>query len=99
MRDGYGSKKFWFAIGVCLLAFVYAVLAATKLTELKPMFETFTGILEFVTGAYLTGNIANKWVAGKVEQTQAPAPTNKTTTNKQALQGDPLDKDVPGGGR
>lgn len=84
MRDGIGSKKFWFAIGVCLLAFVYAIIAAFKLPELKTMFDTFTGILEFVTGAYLTGNIANKWVSGKMEALNQPK--------------NPLDKDVPAPG-
>lgn len=98
MLDGYGSKKFLFAIGVCVLAFAYAVLAATGLPSLKEMFSTFTGILEVVTAAYLTGNIANKWVAGKVDPTAA-APTKA----KQALvatpaESDPLDRDVPGGG-
>lgn len=96
MRDGYGSKKFWFAIGVVVVGFAYAALAATLMPEMKPMFETFSGILEFVTGAYLVGNVANKWVAGKVEPV-APAP--KAGTNKQALQADPLDRDVPGGGK
>ncbi len=102
MLDGYGSKKFLFAIGVCLLAFGYAVLAATGLPTLKEMFSTFVGILEVVTAAYLTGNIANKWVAAKADPTAA-----KPASSKQALvaeapktepEVDPLDKDVPGGG-
>lgn len=97
MRDGYGSKKFWFAIGVVAVGFIYAALAATLMPELKPMFETYSGILEFVTGAYLVGNVANKWVAGKVEPAPTPAP--KTGSSKQALQADPLDRDLPGGGR
>lgn len=90
MRDGYGSKKFWFAIGVCLLGFVYCLIAVHT-TELKGMFDGFTGLLEFVTGAYLTGNIANKWVVGKAESDMAKVvPPAKPK--------DPLDKDVPGAG-
>lgn len=100
MRDGYGSKKFWFAIGVVLVGFAYAVLAATIVPELKPMFETYSGILEFVTGAYLVGNVANKWVVGKAEPTPAPVVVTKKTQALKAKEeaADPLDRDVPGGG-
>lgn len=86
MQDGPGSKKFLFSIGVCLLAFIYTLLAATKLPELKGLIDAFTGLLEFVTGAYLTGNIANKFVAGREERLAAKAAPAKP---------DPLDKDIP----
>jgi len=94
MLDGYGSKKFWFAVGVVAVAFLYAVLAATHLPALKAMFETFSGILEFVTVAYLTGNVANKWVAGKVGET---ATAKKASVAKKALSAaeDPLDPESP----
>lgn len=95
MRDGITSKKFWFAVGVIAIAFLYAVLAATKVQDLKSMYQTFTGVLEFVTAAYLTGNIANKWVAAKAEPQVAP-----TGKKQQSLQSaDPLDRDTPTGGR
>ena len=102
MKESISSKKLWFAVGSVLIAFVYALLAASKLPELKPMFETFTGVLEFIAAAYLTGNIANKWVVGRMENGQPDIPTPQksapVTTKKQALQSDPLDKDLPGGG-
>ena len=103
VKESISSKKLWFAVGSVLIAFVYAVLAASKLPELKGMYDTFTSVLEFIAAAYLTGNIANKWVVGRVENGQpvVPLPQKapaKTETKKQALQGDPLDKDLPGGG-
>jgi len=106
MLDGYGSKKFLFAIGVCILAFGYAVLAATGLPNLKEMFSTFVGILEVVTAAYLTGNIANKWVAAKADPTAAKPPAKSQQAlvaepagkADQSAADDPLDRDVPGGG-
>lgn len=98
MLDGYGSKKFLFAIGVCVLAFGYAVLAGTVMPSLKDMFGTFTSILEVVTAAYLTGNIANKWVAGKVDPTLAAPAKAKQALEAAPEASDPLDRDVPGGG-
>lgn len=100
--DTITSKKLWFAVGACLLAFVYAVLAAWKLPELKGMFETFTGLLEFVSAAYLTGNLANKWITGKVDAGEPVIPpiiTKKPAAAKQPLVADPLDKDLPGGAK
>lgn len=75
MKDGYGSKKFWFAIGVVGIGFTYSVMAATRFPEMRSIFDTFAGILEFVTAAYLTGNVANKFVAGKWGgSSEAPPP-------------------------
>lgn len=69
MHDTWKSKKLWFSIGVIALAFVYALLAATFVPNLGSYFDGFTGILEFIAGAYLTGNIANKFVVGKAGAT------------------------------
>lgn len=86
MRESVSSKKFLFAIGAVLTAFVYAVLAAWCLPALEPMYATFCGILEVVTGAYIVGNVGNKWVLGRVG-----APSVK----KKAEPVDPLDRDEP----
>ncbi len=96
MIDGYGSKKFWFAVGIVAVAFSYAVLAASSLPALKPMFETFSGILEFVTVAYLTGNVASKWVAGKAGITakKAASVAKKGVSAPEAGE-DPLDVETP----
>lgn len=77
MEDGLSSKKFWFSIGVVLLAFVYALLAASSYPALEGMFGVFTGFLEVVTGAYLIGNLGNKYIVSKmqpmVEEQETPS--------------------------
>lgn len=65
MHDTWKSKKLWFSVGVIGVAFVFAVLAATLMPKLEPMYSAFLGILEFTAGAYLTGNVANKLVIAK----------------------------------
>jgi xanthine dehydrogenase iron-sulfur cluster and FAD-binding subunit A len=74
MRESISSKKLWFSVGCVLLAFVYTLLAASKFPEMKSLFDGFTGVLEFIAAAYLTGNIANKWVVGKVAPAAEPEP-------------------------
>lgn len=71
-HDTLKSKKFWFASGVVIISFIYALLAAIWFPALGGLFETFSGIVEFVTAAYLTGNVANKFVAGKFASAVAP---------------------------
>jgi nitrogen fixation protein FixH len=71
LKESITSKKFWFAMFAILIGFGFAIVAAVKLTEMKSMFETFTGLIEFVTATYLTGNVANKWVVGKTLATKA----------------------------
>lgn len=65
LKESVASKKFWFAVLAIGAGFVFAILAAWKLTEMKSMYDGFTGLVEFVVAAYLSGNIANKWVVGK----------------------------------
>lgn len=65
MHDTWKSKKLWFSIGVIAMAFIYAILASTIIPNMGSYYENFTGILEFIAGAYLTGNVANKFVVGK----------------------------------
>ena len=96
MHDTITSKKLWFAVGVCILAFAFCILASTKLPDMKSLFDGFTGILEFVTGAYLTGNIANKWVASKAEAGTLPT-LPQIGKKKLPPAQDPLDRDVPSG--
>src|SRR5574343_238142 len=93
MHDTWKSKKLWFAIGVIVFAFAFAVLSATTMPTLAPMFEQFCSVLEFVSAAYLTGNVANKFVAGKVGAAAA-AEAPKVAASKKALEAAP-----PGGPR
>lgn len=65
MHDTWKSKKLWFAIGVIGIGFVYALLASTLIDGLGKYYDSFTGLLEFIAGAYLTGNVANKLVIAK----------------------------------
>ena len=74
MHDTWTSKKLWFSVGVILLAFTYALLAASLLPNLAHLFDAFTGILEFIAGAYLTGNVANKLVIAKANAGTVPDP-------------------------
>ena len=83
MHDTWRSKKLWFSAGVIVVAFVYAILSATAMPNLGPLYDNFTGILEFIAGAYLTGNVANKLVIAKanpgtVESKPKPAAPAKT---------------------
>jgi len=81
MHDTWKSKKLWFSVFVIACAFGFAVLAATVMPNLGKFFDGFTSVLEFAAGAYLSGNVANKFVAGKVapvaEAPAAPAPKAK----------------------
>ena len=65
MHDTWKSKKLWFSVGIIAIAFVYALLSATVVPNLGALYDNFTGILEFIAGAYLTGNVANKLVIAK----------------------------------
>jgi 4-hydroxybenzoate polyprenyltransferase len=62
MEDTLTSKKLWFCVGAVVLTFIYCVLAATKMPGLKEQLSGFTGLLEFVVGAFLTGSLVNKGV-------------------------------------
>jgi hypothetical protein len=64
LKENVSSKKFIFAIFAVLICFGYALLAATKVIELKSMFDAFTGLVEFVVAAYLAGNVGNKIAVG-----------------------------------
>lgn len=63
MEDTLSSKKLWFSVGAVILTFIYCILAATKIPGLQESLSGFTGLLEFVVGAYLSGNVLNKAVA------------------------------------
>jgi len=64
LKESMASKKFLFAVFAVSISFLFALLAAWTLTEMKSMFETFTGVVEFVVSAYLIGNVTNKAVLG-----------------------------------
>lgn len=98
MRESASSKKFLFAIGACLIAFAYAVLAGSVLPHMAPMYETFCGILEVVTGAYIVGNVGNKWVLGKATVSESlgnSSAPKKMKVEPRAEPADPLDRDEP----
>lgn len=90
MKESIASKKLWFTVGVVAVGFAYAVIAAIWLHEMQSMFETFCGLLEFCTGAYVLGNVGNKWVLGRA--TVAP---KKAKPPEPEEPSDPLDRDIP----
>lgn len=63
LKESVASKKFWFAVMAIVAGFVFALLA-TRMPVLKELYGAFTGLLEFITSAYLVGNVANKFVLG-----------------------------------
>lgn len=83
LKESIASKKLLFSLFSVGIGFLFAVIAATKLPELKSMFETFTGLVEFICASYLGGNVLNKYVLGnsknkakstKTKEQQAPKP-------------------------
>jgi hypothetical protein len=75
LKESISSKKFWFSIFALLLGFFFTILAATKLSELKSMFDTFVNLIQFIVASYLTGNVANKFfVARATQSTKDPKP-------------------------
>jgi hypothetical protein len=65
VHDTWLSKKLWFSVFCLVLVFSYALLSATILPKLESSYSVFTGALEFIAAAYLTGNITNKMVAAR----------------------------------
>lgn len=79
IRDGgIKSRKLWFSVFVVVTMFGGAAVCA-KWPALVPLYDTFVGGIVAVTGLFLTGNIANKWVGIKTlpQATPAPAPEPK----------------------
>lgn len=73
MVDGWDSKKFWFVVGAVLVAFAFAALAGSVAPEMRPMYDSFLGFLEFSTGGYVFGNLVNKLVVGRIVKKAAEA--------------------------
>jgi len=73
LKESAASKKFWFAVMAVVAGFVFALLAC-KLVLLKEMYSSFTGLLEFITSAYLVGNVANKFVLGNASKKKKKSP-------------------------
>ena len=73
LKESIASKKLWFAVAAILFSLGFAFLAAVKFIEMKSMYESFNGLIEFVVAAYLSGNVANKFIVGKHAIAQAAA--------------------------
>lgn len=74
LKESISSKKFLFVIGCVWALFAFAYLAASHLNPMIPMFDTFVGGVLGLAGLYLTGNVANKWVMGKVSGSTVSGP-------------------------
>ena len=86
MHDSWKSKKLWFSVGMVMMAFVYAVLGATIMPNLLKFYENFTGILEFFGGAFLLGNLGNKFIISKSNPEVVNPPKPTVQTPKSAAQ-------------
>jgi len=71
-KESIASKKFWFAIIAVLFSLGFAFLAAIKFAEMKSMYESFNGLVEFVVATYVGGNVLNKYIVGKAAAAQTP---------------------------
>lgn len=61
---GNKSRKLWFSI-YAIAVMVVAALAGARMPAFAPMYDTLVGGIVAVTAAFLTGNVAAKWVIGK----------------------------------
>lgn len=78
LKESVASKKFWFAVMAIVAGFVFALLATiNSLSVLKELYSSFTGLLEFITSAYLVGNVANKFVLGNAAKKKKKIPVEQ----------------------
>lgn len=61
---GAKSRKLWFSV-YSIAVMVIAALAGAHMPAFAPMYDTLVGGIVAVTAAFLTGNVAAKWVIGK----------------------------------
>ena len=64
MLDGISSKKLWFSVGSVATLFAFPIIAS-HIPTMAPMYDAYVGGVIALAGLYLTGNIANKYVAVK----------------------------------
>jgi hypothetical protein len=64
-RDGgLASRKLWFCVGTAL-AMIATWFCTGFIHSLQPTFDTVIGGILAISGLYLTGNVASRWVAAK----------------------------------
>jgi len=83
METGYRSRKFFLTI-LSVLVLVLFSLMSIWFTAVAAILPSFIGGLLGILSLYFTGNVANKYVLGKVinnsNQIQATNAVNKTTS-------------------
>lgn len=83
METGYRSRKFFLTI-LSVLILVLFSLMSIWFTAVAAILPSFIGGLLGILSLYFTGNVANKYVLGKVinnsNQIQATNAVNKTTS-------------------
>lgn len=94
MRDTITSKKLWFSVGAIAAMFGFALMSA-KITMIGPMFDSFVGGVVAITGLFLTGNVANKWIAGREERLATPPTKTSVKSQPLALEDEPELDDSP----
>lgn len=79
IRDGgIKSRKLWFSIFAIAVIFVGAILAAHWAAMIS-VYSTMVGGVLGVVGAYLTGNVAQKWIGVKA----LPDPSKSDPTDDE----------------
>lgn len=72
LKESVASKKLWFSVFAVMIGFVFGVLVG--IFKWDNSYSTFTGLLEFVTATYLTGNIASRAVSAYHAKVTGPKP-------------------------
>jgi hypothetical protein len=79
---GAKSRKLWFSV-YAITVMVASALIGARLPAFAPMYDTLVGGIVAVTAAFLTGNVAAKWVIGKSVVTTAESPKKKPAESKE----------------
>ncbi len=87
---GYKSRKLAVVAFAAILIFVGAILAA-KMVGFAPAYDTMVGGIVGLVTAFLTGNIASKWVTGKAVNEAATV----AAATKRLEEGAPVEEEQP----
>ena len=80
---GAKSRKLWFSV-YAITVMVLAALIGARLPAFAPMYDTLVGGIVAVTAAFLTGNVAAKWVIGKSGIVVGEEPKKKPAEPQEA---------------
>jgi hypothetical protein len=82
---GNKSRKLWFSV-YSIGVMTVAALVGSRLPTFAPMYDTLVGGIVAVTAAFLTGNVAAKWVIGKSVGSAGQQPQKKPAEPQEEAQ-------------